>query len=132
MVIQSWMRLGWRIRRESICRTFWRYSIFRQDRGLESKMGPQIPPSRIATKVWVLGVYNNVAEYSFARVGCSSLGKAKNHNVRKYGTVVDSTKNPAFLQPGFQCGSRLTPSSIIHHLRCPKQQKTENVAIFQQ
>ena len=53
------------------------FSRYRQDRCLESEMGPQIPPASIVTKVWVLGVSSSAAECSFARVGCPSLGKAR-------------------------------------------------------
>jgi len=35
---------------------------FLPSRCLESKMGTQIPPASIVTKVWVIGVYNNAAE----------------------------------------------------------------------
>ena len=38
-------------------------------------MGPQTPPASIATKAWVLGVYNNAAEGSFARIRGPSVGK---------------------------------------------------------
>jgi len=40
-------------------------------------MGPQIPPASIVTKVWVIGVYNNAAERSSARVVCPILGKTR-------------------------------------------------------
>ena len=46
-------------------------------RCLESKMGPQIPPASRVTKVWFLGVYNNAAECSFARIRGPSLGKIR-------------------------------------------------------
>ena len=54
-------------------------------------MGPQIPPASMVTKVWVLGVYNNVAEFSFAGVaqtwGKPGLGE-KPYNAKKYGTTL--------------------------------------------
>ena len=40
-------------------------------------MGPQIPLASIVTKVWILAVYNNAAECSFARVVCPILGKTQ-------------------------------------------------------
>jgi len=53
-------------------------------------MGPQIPPGCIVTKVWVLGVYNNAAECSFARVGCPSVGKIRSwrKTITRENTVV--------------------------------------------
>ena len=38
-------------------------------------MGPRVPPASIVTKVWVLGVCNNAAGCSFARIGGPSVGK---------------------------------------------------------
>jgi len=53
-------------------------------------MGTQIPPASIVTKVWVLGVYNNAAVCSFARVSCPNWQNpvlAKNRIARTYDTI---------------------------------------------
>ena len=73
-------------------RIFSVYMGFRQDRCL----GPQIPPNSIVTKVWVLGVYNNVGAHLqglAAQAWANPSPGEKPYKPRKYST----TKTANFL-----------------------------------